>query len=230
MVESPRCRVCEEVPSGRTVPVLLPGQRSEDVCLCETCWQLLACGLRQTAPDGAPEPFLDGATALLTEPQLRGLIDAALQPDADIPGTLEARLDLERRRLVRGKLREIDADLADATAASARGNWAGTLEAVRMIQGRALVTRRALEGILGRYPVVADLPPLVRAVQTVGQVISDHEVESLPPAELRARMRTVLHVLDRELQAFLEPPEESPVPADSDRDAPPGDTFAPARR
>ena len=230
MVESPRCRVCEDVPSGRTVPVLLPGQRSEDVCLCETCWQLLACGLRQTAPDGAPEPFLDGATALLTEPQLRGLIDAALQPDADIPGTLEARLDLERRRLVRGKLREIDADLADATAASARGNWAGTLEAVRMIQGRALVTRRALEGILGRYPVVADLPPLVRAVQTVGQVISDGEVESLPPAELRARMRTVLHVLDRELQAFLEPPEESPVPADSDRDAPPGDTFAPARR
>ena len=230
MVESSQCRVCEEVPSGRTVPVLLPGQRSEDVYLCETCRQLLQRGLRQTAPDGAPEPFLDGATALLTEPQLRGLVDVALQADADIPGTLEARLDLERRRLVRSKLREIDADLKDAMAASARGNWAGTLETVRMIQGRAVITRRVLEGMLGSYPVAADLPPLVRAVQAVGQVISDREVESLPPAELRARMRTVLHVLDLELQAFLEPPEESPVPADSVRDAPAGDSSAPARR
>src|SRR5688572_25667554 len=176
MVESLPCRICEEAVPGRTIPVLLPGQRSEGFSVCETCWQLLACGLRQTAPDGAPEPFLDGATALLTEPQLRNLIEVGLRADADIPGTLEARLDLERRRLVRGRLRVIDADLKVAMAASARGDWGVALEAVRMIHGRAVVTRRALEGILGAYPEAADLPPLVRVVQAVRQIISDREV------------------------------------------------------
>jgi hypothetical protein len=60
------------------------------------------------------------------------------------------------------------------------------------------------------------LPPIVRAVQSVGRIISDQDVDSLAPEELRARMHAVLHEIDRELQAFLDPPEEGPVPADLD--------------
>jgi hypothetical protein len=227
MVESPRCRVCEEVVPGRTIPVLLPGQRCEDFFLCESCWQLLERGFRRTAPDGAPEPSLDGSTVRLTEPELRALIDVGLQANVDTQGMLDTRHDLERRRLVRRELRVIDADLKVAIAASARRDWGAALEAVRMIQGNAVVARRVLEGMLGSYPTAADLPPLVRAVQAVGRVISDREVDRLAPDELRARMHAVLHALDHELQAFLEPPEESPVPAAPDCDAPPGDASAP---
>ena len=138
-----------------------------------------------------------------------------------------ARRGPERQHLVRGELREIDADLKKATAASARGDWAGTLEAVRMIHGRAVITRRALEGMLGAHPVAADLPPLVRAVQAVGRLITDREIDSLQPDELRDRMHAMLGMLDRELQAFLEPPEEEPVSADTDRGALPGSVSVP---
>jgi hypothetical protein len=229
MLESPRCRICEEERPGRTIAVLLPGQRSEGFGLCEICWNLLESGLRRTAPDGAPEPFLDGLTVPLTEPQVLALIEIGLAADSDIAVTSETRRGLGRRRLVRGELRQIDADLEEAVAASARGDWAAALVAVRMIQGRAVITRRALEGMLGAYPVHGDLPPLVRAIQAVGQIVSDSEVDTLAPHELRARMRDVLQVLDRELQTFLEPPEEAPIPADDDRDTLPGGISAPER-
>jgi hypothetical protein len=229
MAESSRCRVCEQVVPGRTIPLLLPGQRSEDFYLCETCWQLLEHGLRRTAPDGAPEPFLVGSTVQLSEPQLRSLIEAGSQADDDIAGTLDARRGLGRRRLVRDELHEIDADLEDAMEASAHGDWAAALEAVRMIHGRAVVTRRALEGMLGSHPVAVDLPPLVRAAQAVGRVISDREVESLAPDELRARMHAVLRALDHELQAFLEPSDEAPIPTSRDRDLPSGGATPPER-
>src|SRR4051812_11081437 len=107
MVESSRCRVCEEIVPGRTIPVLLPGQRSEDFYLCETCWQLLERGFRRTAPDGASEPYLEGSTVRLTEPELRGFIDVGMEADGDMPVRPEARRELERPRLVRGELRAI---------------------------------------------------------------------------------------------------------------------------
>jgi len=135
---------------------------------------------------------------------------------------------LERPGLVRANLREVGADLAAAIAASDHDDWASALEAVRMIQGRAVVTRRALEGMLGSYPA-ADLPPLVRAVRAVGQVISDREVDGLAPDELRARMHAVLEALDRELQTFLDPPEEALAPPDRSRDDSPDDFSGPER-
>jgi hypothetical protein len=230
MLESHRCCICEAPASERTIPGLLPGQRFEDWHLCEVCLELVKRGFRLTTPDGARDPSLDRPGVRLTEPQLRGLIDVGLQADGDMPGTREARHDLERQHLVRGGLREIDADLEDAMAASGRGDWAGTLDALRMIQGRAVIARRILESMLGSRPAVADLPPLVRAVQAVGRVISDREVESLAPDELRARMHAILEALDHELQAFLEPPGGEPVPAGRDRDARPGGPSAPARR
>jgi hypothetical protein len=230
MFERHRCRVCETGVADRPISVLRPGHRFEDWFICDICRCLSEVDLRRTTPDSAPEPSLDGPAVRLTEPQFRSLIDVALQADGDIPVRPEARRRLERRILVRGELREIDANLKDAMAASALGDWAGTLEAVRLIHGRAVVTRRVLEGILGTYPVAADLPPLVRAVQVVGRLISEREVDSLAPDELRARMHAVLRALDHELEAFLEPPEEAPISADRDRDAPPGGPSAPARQ
>jgi hypothetical protein len=67
MIGSHRCRVCEKVAPGRTIPVLLPRQPFEDFYLCKTCWRLLECGFRQTEPDGALEPSLDGPGIRLTE-------------------------------------------------------------------------------------------------------------------------------------------------------------------
>jgi hypothetical protein len=131
--------------------------------------------------------------------------------------------------LVRGELRRIDADLQDAMAASARGDWAVALKAVRTVQGRAVVARRILEGMLGSRPTVATLPPLVRAVQAVKRVISHREVDSLAPDELRARMHAVLDALDRELQTFLVPTEGAPIPAERDRDAVADGRSGPAR-
>ena len=153
MLETHRCRVCETVVASRTIPVLLPGHRFEDWPICEICWCLMEVGLRWTTPDNAREPSHDEPVVRLTEPQLRGLIDVGLQADVDIPIAPAARPELERRLQVRGELRGIGGDLEDAMAASARGDWARTLEAVRMIHGRAVVTRRALEGMLGSYPV-----------------------------------------------------------------------------
>jgi hypothetical protein len=40
-------------------------------------------------------------------------------------------------------------------------------------------------------------------------------------------MHAVLHVLDRELQVFLDPPEEERVPAFRDRDVTPDGVAAP---
>jgi hypothetical protein len=219
MIESHRCRVCELVVRTRTMTISLPGDRVEEIHLCEACWQLLECGFRRTSPDAELEEILDGPGDRVTEPQLRSLIEAGRQADADLPVTPEARHGLDRQRLVRGELRELDAYLKDATATSARSDWTGTLEAVRMIHGRAVITRRALEGMLGSHPVAADLPPLVRAVQEVGRLITDREIDSLRPDELRDRMHAVLRVLDHELQAFLQPPEEESAPANTDRDA-----------
>jgi hypothetical protein len=119
----------------------------------------------------------------------------------------------------------IDSDLKAAMAASARGDWATALEAVRMIHGRAVVTRRSLERVLGSN-VAADLPPLVRAVQAVGRLISDREVDTLAPVELRARMHAELQALDQELQNFPDPPEGPPIQAHRDRDDPPGGLSA----
>jgi hypothetical protein len=229
MIETRWCSICEEATPSRSIVVSLPGQQVEDFHLCEGCWRLLECGCRRTSPDGALEKLLAGSALRLTEPELRSLIESGLQADGDNPVRAERPRELGRHRLVRGELLEIDADLKDAVAASALGDWTGTLEAVRMIHGRAVIARRALEGILGMYPVAADLPPIVRAVQAVGQIISDREVDSLPPAELRARMHAVLHEIDRELQAFLDPPEEGPVPTDLESDMPPGGMSASER-
>jgi len=229
MVESHRCGICEVATPARTFLITRPCQRIEEFLLCEDCWRLLERGCQRTAPDGSVKNLLDASALQLTEPELRSLIDVGHQADGDNPVRPEARRELERHRLVRGELREIDADLKDAVAASARSDWAGTLEAVRMIHGRAVVTRRALEGILGAYPVVADLPPIVRVVQAVGQIISDRDVDTLPADELRARMHAVLHEIDRELQAFLEPPEQDPIPSGLKFDIPPGGVSAPER-
>ena len=218
MSEPNRCRVCEIVVASRTTPLLLPGHRFEDWPICEVCWRLLEVGSRRTAPDGALEPALDGPGVRLTEPQLRRLIAVALQADGDIPVISAGRREPSRQILVRGELYGIGSDLQDGLAATARGDWAAVLKAVRMIGGRTMLARRALEGMLGAS-APADLPPLVRAVQAVKRVISHREVESLSPDELRARIHAVLEALDRELQTFLEPPEEKPTPADRRLDA-----------
>jgi hypothetical protein len=117
-----------------------------------------------------------------------------------------ARADPERSRLVRENLRELDSELATAVGASDRDNWVATLVAIRLIQARAVVTRRVLEGMLGSNAADA-LPPLVRAIWAVGRVISAREVDNLALDELRARMHAVLEALDSELQSFLDPPE-----------------------
>jgi len=64
--------------------------------------------------------------------------------------------------------------------------------------------RRPWSASLG---VAADLPPIVRAVQAVGLLIREGEIDSLPPDELRVRMHALLEALDYELGAFLEPPD-----------------------
>jgi hypothetical protein len=206
MIESHPCRTCETVIDGYSLPILLPGHQSEEWPTCEACSSHPEAGSQRTTSAGALDPSFGG-------PSVR---------------VAEVRRGLERQRLVRGELREIEADLKDATAASARSDWAGALEAVRIVHGRAVITRRALEGMLGSYPV-ADLPPLVRVVQAVGRLITDQEIDSLRPDELRDRMHAVLRVLDHELQTFLEPPEDEPVSADADRDALPGGVSAPER-
>ena len=84
-------------------------------------------------------------------------------------------------------------------------------KAVRLIQGRATVTRGLLERMLGQDPAAIE-PPLVRVVREIGRLISDRDVNSLPPDELRARMRRVRQALDRELKAMLSPPDEPSIP------------------
>ena len=189
------CRVCKATASGHPIPVLLPGHRLDDWHLCRSCWSFLERGFRRITSEDAFEPSLNGRGFRFTEPQIRSYITTGLQPDE------------EWQRLVGGKLRAIGADLDAAMAANDRHDWPAVLEAVRMIQGRAVTTRTALERLRGPYKVPADLPPLVRAVQAVGLLIREDEIESLPPTELRVRMRAVLAALDYELTAFLEPPD-----------------------
>ena len=122
--------------------------------------------------------------------------------------------DPEGLRLVRGHLRALSADLATAVAASDHDDWAAMLQAVRLIQGRAAVTRGALDRMLGSN-MADDVPPLVRAVGSVRRLIAPSEVDSFQPDELRARMHAVLHALDRELLMFLGLPKETPLPEDS---------------
>ena len=57
---------------------------------------------------------------------------------------------------MQASLRELGAELAAGVAASDHDDWVAALEAVRMIHGRAVVTRRALEGMLGSYPSTAN--------------------------------------------------------------------------
>ena len=207
MIESQRCRVCEEVVDGRTIPVSLAGQQFDGLRLCEPCRHSLDRGSRLTIPDGARDTCLDGPGLRLTEPELLGLIDVGRRVGDDSQVSPEAGRGLDRRLLLRGDLRALGGDLEDAMAASARGDWAGSLEAVRMIQGRAVVTRATLERRLGSAPTGDDLPPLVRAVRAVGLLIDQGEVDSLSPDDLRVRMHAVLQTLDYELSALLQPPD-----------------------
>ena len=112
---------------------------------------------------------------------------------------------------MRDNLRELGADLAAAMAAGGHDDWAAVLQAVRLIQGRAVVTRGLLERMLGQDTAATE-PPLVRMVREISPLISDREVDSLPPDELRARMRRVLQALDRELKALLSPPDGPSIP------------------
>jgi hypothetical protein len=82
---------------------------------------------------------------------------------------------------------------------------------LRLIQGRAMITRGLLERMLGQDAAATE-PPLVRVVREIRPLISNREVDSLPPDELRARMRRVLQALDRELKAMLSPPDEPSIP------------------
>jgi hypothetical protein len=186
------CRICKAVAPGHTIPVLLTELRLDDWHLCRSCWGHLQRGFQRITPEGAFEPYLDGRGFRFTEPQLRSYVTAGLQPDE------------EWQRLVGGKLRAIGAELEAAMTASDRHDWPAVLAAVRMIQGRAMNTRTALERLLGPSKVAADLPPLVRAVQAVGLLIREGEIESLPPDELRVRMHAVLQTLDYELSSFLQ--------------------------
>jgi hypothetical protein len=186
------CHICKAVDPGHPIPVLLTELRLEDWHLCRSCSGHFKRGFQRITPEEAFEPYLHGRGFRFTESQVRSYVTAGLQPGA------------EWQRLVGSKLRKIGADLADAPAANDRHDWPAVLEAVRMMQGRAVTTRAGLERLLGPYTVAADLPPLVRAVQAVGLLIRDGEIESLPPDELRVRMHAVLETLDNELSAFLQ--------------------------
>jgi hypothetical protein len=78
-------------------------------------------------------------------------------------------------------------------------------------QGRALVTRGLLERTLVQ-DAAAEPPPLLRVIGAIRPLISEREIDTLPPDELRARMRRVLQALDRELKALLSPPDGPPTP------------------
>jgi hypothetical protein len=108
-------------------------------------------------------------------------------------------------------LRAIGVDLAAAETAADDDDGVGVLHAVRMIQGRATVTRALLERTLGQDAAASE-PTLARVVREIRGLISDREVNSLPPDELRARMRAVLDVVDHELRVMLAPPDEPPIP------------------
>ena len=194
-LQSGFCRVCKAAAPGQTDPVLLTGLRLGDWHLCRRCWGHLERGFQRITPEDAFEPYLDGRGLRFTEPQIRSYIAAGLQPDE------------EWRRLVGGKLRAIGAELEEAAAANDRYDWPAVLEAARMIQGSAVITRAALEGMLRPRTADAGLPPLAHAVRAVGLLISEGEIDSLPTDEVRVRMHAVLQTLDYELAAFLQVPD-----------------------
>jgi hypothetical protein len=138
------------------------------------------------------------------------LLDRAYTPD-ELEVLENEPADPERLRRVHDNLRELAADLAAAVAAGDHDDWPTVLQAVRMIQGRAMVTRGLLERMLGQ-DMAATEPPLVRVVREISPLISDREVEHLPPDELRARMHGVRQALDRELKALLSPPDGPSIP------------------
>lgn len=117
--------------------------------------------------------------------------------------------DLDWPRSVSGRLHTIRSDAEDALQAASRDDWVAVLKVVRMIQGEATVARLVLERRLGPDAIAADLPPLVHVAQMVRQLISEEEIDRLPPVELRAMMHTLLRALDDELRAFVQPPEDS---------------------
>jgi len=137
-------------------------------------------------------------------------LDRAYAPD-ELEILENEPADSERLRLAHDNLRELGADLTAAMNASHHDDWAAVLQAVRLIHGRAAITRAQLERMLGR-DAAATAPPLVRVVRDIRHLISDREIDSLPPDELRARMRRVLQALDLELKALLSPPDEPPAP------------------
>jgi len=112
---------------------------------------------------------------------------------------------------VRDNLRKLGADFADAAAAADHDDWAAVLQAMRLIQGRAVVTRGLLERLLGQE-AAAEPPPLVRAIPAVRRLIPDREIDRLPVDELRARMRMMLQLLDREVKAVFSPPDAPSIP------------------
>jgi hypothetical protein len=189
------CRICEVTDTGQPIPVLLPELRLEDWHLCQGCRGHLDRGFQRIAPKDAFAPYLNEHGVRFTERQLYSYITAGLHPD-------EAW-----QQHVGGNLHRLGVDLDAAQAANDRHDWPAVLAVVRMLQGRALVTRMTLERLLGPAKVEANVPPLVRAVQAVGLLISEGEIESLPPAELRVRMRAVLATLDYELAAFMRAPD-----------------------
>jgi hypothetical protein len=152
-----------------------------------------------TQPVGAPR---QGAAALLLE--------RAYAPD-ELEILENESADPEQLRLVHDHLRELGAHLAAAVAAGGHDDCAAMLRAVRLIQGQAIIARGLLERML-EQDATATEPPLVHVVREIGPLISDREVDSLSPDELRARMRRVRQALDRELKAMLSPPDELPIP------------------
>jgi hypothetical protein len=210
MLAASYCYICEVKTAERTLLVLQPGPRVEDWPLCAACWRLLERGIRQTMPEGSLETALNEFGGRLPESQLLALIAAGQQTDNDSPITVQAWLEQERRRLLRSRLRAIGARLTVALAASRGDDRTEVLKAIRVIEGRARLIRVELERDL--EPAVPDttLPPLVRAVQEVGGVIADHDVDRLLPNELRAKLHGVLHTLNRALQDFLQLADEIP--------------------
>jgi hypothetical protein len=138
------------------------------------------------------------------------LLEHAYAPD-ELEVLQDEPADPERLRLVRDNLRALGADLEAAMVAGDHDDWVAMLQAVHRIQGRTVATRGLLERMLGQDTAATE-PHLVRAVRAIRRLISAREVNSLPADDLRARMRGVLQVLNRELKALLSPPDRPSIP------------------
>ena len=175
---------------------------------------LLRCECRPTGPSHRClvelDPVADRSVGTPQQAVTALLLDRAYAPD-ELEVLEDEPDDPERLRLVRDNLRALGADLAAADLAVAHDDWAAVLQAVRLIQGRAVVTRARLERMLGQDAAATE-PHLVRVFREISPLISDQEVDSLPSDELRVRMRSVLQAFDRELKALLSPTDEPPLP------------------